>query len=133
MSKRQRSAPAPHNRPIANRLSFPPVVSLSSSAADSRNGTGRIHGFKTENSFQILVDLQCCTGRRLILLLFLKNLKNVTAVLFHSGDPWHWKNSQSALRQVVGSLVPEIAYGNQYFGSRLYYCIYCFFVLVFIK
>ena len=89
---------------------------VSSSAADSRNGTGRIHGFKTENSFQILVDLQCCTGRRLILLLFLKKLKNVTAVLFYSGDPWHWKNSQSALRQVVGSLVPEIAPG---YSNRL--------------
>ena len=23
-------------------------------------------------------------------------------------DPWHWKNSQSALRQIVGSMVPEI-------------------------
>lgn len=34
-----------------------------------------------------------------------------------SDDPWHWKNSQSALRQVVGSLVPEIAYGNQSFGN----------------
>ena len=42
-----------------------------------------------------------------------------------SGDPWHWKNSQSALRQVVGSLVPEIAPGNENQPRRRFFYFIC--------
>lgn len=79
---------------------------------------------------QLSVDLQCCTGRRCTessprryrcRLLFGFNVMNAVYSArwqSHSGDPWHWKNSQSALRQVVGSLVPEIAPGNQFVNAQ---------------
>lgn len=69
-------------------------------------------------SLVLPVDLQCCIGRRSSINLWIErgyDEEMTDARERHSGDPWHWKNSQSALRQVVGSLVPEIAPGNQFF------------------